>query len=68
MGGVEQPDVPRIVQAGIDTISFYLCLEGSASLRKMSDARGRPVAYGGTMLGDYASWGEWAHSFGYPAI
>jgi hypothetical protein len=68
MGGVVRPQVPRIAQAGIDTISFYLCLEGSASVRKVGKASGRPAAYGGTMLGDYASWGEWAHSFGYPAI
>ncbi len=60
--------LPEIVQAGIDTVSFYLCREGSPSIDKIARLPGKPVAYRGTMLGDHASWGEWAHTFGYRAI
>ena len=61
-------DLPEIVQAGIDTVSFYLCLEGSPAIEKIARLPGKPVAYQGTMLGEHASWGEWAHPFGYRAI
>ncbi len=37
-------------------------------VEKISRLPGKPVAYGGTMLGEHASWGEWAHTFGYRAI
>jgi hypothetical protein len=66
MGGVTC--LPEVVQAGIDTISFYLCLEGSAAIEKVARLPGKPVAYRGTMLGEHASWGEWAHTFGCRAI
>ena len=65
MGSV---DLPEIVQAGIDTVSFYLCLEGSPAVDKVTRLPGKPVAYQGTMLGEHASWGAWAHTFGYRAI
>jgi hypothetical protein len=60
--------LPEIVQAGIDTVSVYLCLEGSPAIEKVSRLPGKAVAYGGTMLGEHASWGAWAHTFGYRAI
>jgi hypothetical protein len=59
--------LPEIVQAGIDTISFYLPLEGSPAIEKISKLPGRTVRYGGTMLGEYTTWGDWAHWFGYTA-
>jgi hypothetical protein len=68
VGGVVDAKLPEIVQAGIDTVSLYLCLEGSPALGKVSRLPGKPVAYGGTMLGEHASWGSWAHTFGFRAI
>lgn len=65
MGSV---DLPEMVQAGIDTVSFYLCLEGSPAIEKIARLPGKAVAYQGTMLGEHASWGAWAHTFGYRAI
>lgn len=60
--------LPEITQAGIDTVSFYLPLEGSPAIDRISRLPGKPVAYGGTMLGEHASWGEWAHTFGYRVV
>ena len=60
--------LPEIVQAGIDTISFYLPLEGSPAIDKISKLPARPVKYGGYLLGEEISWGEWGHWFGYTAI
>ena len=60
--------LPEIVQAGIDTISFYLSLEGSPAIDKISKLPSRPVKYGGHLLGEESSWGQWGHWFGYTAI
>lgn len=60
--------LPEIVQAGIDTISFYLSLEGSPAIAKISKLPSRPVKYGGHLLGEETSWGGWGHWFGYTAI
>jgi hypothetical protein len=60
--------LPEIVQAGIDTISFYLSLEGSPAIEKISKLPSRPVKYGGYLLGEETSWGGWGHWFGYTAI
>jgi hypothetical protein len=66
VGGVTR--LPEVVQAGIDTVSFYLCLEGSPAIEKVARLPGKAVAYRGIMLGEHASWGEWAHTFGCRAI
>ena len=60
--------LPEIVQAGIDTVSFYLPLERSPAIEKVPKLPGKPVAYGGRMLGDRAWWGQLAHTFGYRAV
>ena len=48
MGSV---DLPEMVQAGIDTVSFYLCLEGSPAIEKIARLPGKAVAYQGTCSG-----------------
>jgi hypothetical protein len=60
--------LPEVVQAGIDTVSFYLPMEGSGVVHELSQLPGRRVAYGGLMLGEDGSWGEWANKFGFRAI
>ena len=51
--------LPEIVQAGIDTVSFYLCLEGSPAVEKISRLPGKTrLACGGTMLGEHCGRGR----------
>jgi hypothetical protein len=56
--------LPEIVQSGIDTTRFYYSMEWSPAIAMLSKLPGKPVAYGGTMLGEHTSWGGWAHKFG----
>lgn len=68
MGGVADVERPEVTQAGIDTCSFYLSMAGTAAIAKLDQLPGRPVKYGGKLLGEETTWGEWGHWFGYTAI